>query len=40
MKLAGDLLEGEHAVEVAQRVGGGERIARSTFVKAMMDQGD
>jgi hypothetical protein len=40
MKLAGDLLEGEHAVEVTQRAGGGGRSARSTFVMAMMDQGD
>lgn len=37
MKLADDLLEGEHAVEVAQRAGGGEIVARSSFVKVMMD---
>jgi hypothetical protein len=39
VELAGDLLEGEHTIAVAQRAGGGERIARSTFVKAMMDEG-
>lgn len=38
LKLAGDMPEGEHAVEVAQSAGDGEIAARSTFVKAMMDE--